>query len=57
MSSAGATGIFQVMPDTGRDAAKKLGIAYDANAWRHDPAYNIRLGAGYVANREDKKLG
>lgn len=49
-SSAGAIGIFQVMPDTGRDSAKKLGIAYDAHAWRHDPAYNIRLGAGYVAN-------
>lgn len=50
VSSAGATGIFQVMPDTGRDAAKKLGIAYDRDAWRHDPAYNIRLGAAYVAN-------
>jgi len=50
VSSAGATGIFQVMPDTGRDAAKKLGIAYNRDAWRHDPAYNIRLGAGYVAN-------
>ena len=50
VSSAGATGIFQVMPDTGRDAAKKLGIAYDRDAWRNDPIYNIRLGAGYVAN-------
>ncbi|MDK9696465.1 MAG: lytic transglycosylase domain-containing protein [Siculibacillus sp.] len=50
VSLAGATGIFQVMPDTGRDAAKKLGIAYDRDAWRNDPAYNIRLGAGYVAN-------
>lgn len=50
VSSAGAVGIFQVMPDTGRDAAKKLGIGYDAGAWRNDPAYNIRLGAGYVAN-------
>ncbi|MER2604515.1 MAG: lytic transglycosylase domain-containing protein [Siculibacillus sp.] len=50
ISSAGATGIFQVMPDTGRDAAKMLGIGYDANAWRNDPAYNIRLGSAYVAN-------
>ncbi len=50
VSSAGATGIFQVMPVTGREAAKKLGIGYDAGAWRNDPAYNIRLGAAYVAN-------
>ena len=50
VSSAGATGIFQVMPVTGREAAKKLGIGFDAGAWRNDPAYNIRLGAAYVAN-------
>jgi soluble lytic murein transglycosylase len=48
VSSAGATGIFQVMPDTGRDAAKYLGIAYNKSAWKNDPAYNIRLGAAYV---------
>lgn len=50
VSSAGATGIFQVMPVAGREAAKKLGIAFNADAWRHDPAYNVRLGAAYVAN-------
>ncbi|MCE1237172.1 MAG: lytic transglycosylase domain-containing protein [Hyphomicrobiales bacterium] len=49
VSSAGATGIFQVMPDTGRDAAKYLNISYNRDAWRNDPAYNIRLGAAYVA--------
>lgn len=50
VSSAGATGIFQVMPDTGRDAAKMLKIPYDANAWRNNPAYNVKLGTAYVAN-------
>lgn len=50
VSSAGATGIFQVMPVTGREAAKKLGIPFDANAWRNDVRYNVRLGAAYVAN-------
>ena len=50
ISSAGATGIFQVMPDTGRDAAKMLKISYDAHAWRTDPAYNVKLGTAYVAN-------
>lgn len=50
VSSAGATGIFQVMPDTGRDAAKMLKIGYDAHAWRNDAAYNVKLGSAYVAN-------
>lgn len=50
VSSAGATGIFQVMPDTGRDAAKMLHIAYDKNAWKTDPRYNVRLGTAYVNN-------
>jgi soluble lytic murein transglycosylase len=50
VSSAGATGIFQVMPVTGREAAKKLGIPYDVNAWRNDVRYNVRLGTAYVAN-------
>lgn len=57
VSSAGATGIFQVMPDTGRDAAKYLKIAYDRNAWRNDPAYNIRLGSAYVARLVDNYDG
>lgn len=50
VSSAGATGIFQVMPVTGREAAQKLGIPFNADRWRNDSAYNVRLGAAYVAN-------
>ena len=57
VSSAGATGIFQVMPDTGRDAAKYLKISYDRDAWRNDPAYNIRLGSAYVARLVDNYDG
>ena len=49
-STAGAVGIFQVMPATGRDAAKMLRIPYDANAWRNDARYNVRLGTAYVNN-------
>jgi soluble lytic murein transglycosylase len=50
VSSAGATGIFQVMPDTGKDAAKMLHIPYDKNAWKTDPRYNVKLGTAYVNN-------
>lgn len=57
VSSAGATGIFQVMPDTGKDAAKYLGIPYNKAAWKTDPAYNIRLGAAYVNRLVDNYDG
>ena len=57
VSSAGATGIFQVMPDTGKDAAKYLGIPYNKAAWKTDPSYNIRLGAAYVARLVDNYDG
>jgi soluble lytic murein transglycosylase len=50
VSSAGATGIFQVMPDTGKDAAKMLRIPYDKNAWKTDIRYNVLLGTAYVNN-------
>ena len=50
VSTAGATGIFQVMPDTGKDAAKMLHIPYDKNAWKTDPRYNVKLGTAYVNN-------
>lgn len=57
VSSAGATGIFQVMPDTGKDAAKYLGIPYNKTAWKTDPVYNIRLGAAYVNRLVDNYDG
>lgn len=48
VSSAGAVGIIQVMPATGVDAAKTLGIPFDRARWRNDPHYNLRLGTAYV---------
>jgi soluble lytic murein transglycosylase len=57
VSTAGAVGIIQVMPVTGREAAKKLGIPYDAGRWRNDALYNLRLGGAYVANLIDNYDG
>lgn len=48
VSTAGAVGIIQVMPATGVDAAKTLGIPFDRARWRNDPHYNLRLGTAYV---------
>lgn len=46
-SSAGAIGVAQVMPDTAREMAAELGIPFDEERYRNDPAYNEMLGARY----------
>ncbi|MES2247900.1 MAG: transglycosylase SLT domain-containing protein [Pseudomonadota bacterium] len=43
-SSAGAIGIAQVMPETAKAAAKRMGIPWDEQRYRTDPAYNRALG-------------
>ncbi|UZK70754.1 transglycosylase SLT domain-containing protein [Sphingomonas sp. S1-29] len=46
-SSAGAIGIAQVMPATAREVAGQMGIAWDEQRYRTDPAYNEALGRHY----------
>ncbi|WP_345940290.1 lytic transglycosylase domain-containing protein [Sphingorhabdus sp. Alg239-R122] len=48
-SHAGAQGLMQLMPGTGREQAGKVGLSYSYSALTNDPAYNIRLGSGYFA--------
>jgi len=47
-SPQGARGLMQVMPDTGRWVAGKMGLPYD-DAYLYEPLYNIRLGCWYLA--------
>ena len=49
VSSAGARGIMQVMPDTARTVAKQAGMTYRAEALVGDPEYSIRLGMTEIA--------
>jgi len=50
-SKAGALGLMQVMPATGRDIAQKLGVAdYSLT----NPADNIRFGTWYLAHTHDR---
>lgn len=49
VSGAGAIGLMQVMPATGRDSAGDLGITYSESQLRNDPAYNVLLGSNYIA--------
>ena len=46
-SSAGATGIAQIMPETGPEAAKLAGLAWDEERFKADPDYNAELGKAY----------
>ncbi len=48
ISSAGARGLMQVMPDTARMMAGKIGVAYDGGRLTTDWKYNARLGAAYL---------
>ncbi len=47
-SHAGALGLMQVMPDTARSMARKLGEPFDQRRLTRDAAYNARLGAAYL---------
>jgi len=56
VSSAGAVGLMQVMPATARWLAAREGMAYEEDMlWV--PAYNVHLGAAYLAYLETKFVG
>jgi soluble lytic murein transglycosylase len=48
VSPAGARGLMQVMPETARMMANKLGKGFDRNRLTSDPAYNAALGSAYL---------
>jgi soluble lytic murein transglycosylase len=50
MSSVGALGLLQLLPDTAKDAARQLGLAYSKEKLTMDPGYNATLGAVHLAN-------
>jgi soluble lytic murein transglycosylase len=48
VSHAGALGLMQVMPRTGREMARRLGVAFSESRMHDDPAFNATLGAEYL---------
>jgi soluble lytic murein transglycosylase len=48
-SSAGAIGLMQIMPPTGRSLARQEGAAFAVTRLR-EPTYNIRLGTRFMAD-------
>ncbi|MBI1207078.1 MAG: transglycosylase SLT domain-containing protein [Azospirillum sp.] len=57
VSSAGARGLMQLMPDTAALVARQLKIRYDKGKLTGDPGYNIQLGSTYLASLLDRYGG
>jgi soluble lytic murein transglycosylase len=53
-SSADARGLMQVLPGTAKHMAEKLGKAFDASKLISDPAYNVTMGAAYLAEMAEE---
>jgi soluble lytic murein transglycosylase len=47
-SGVGASGLMQLMPDTARRTAKRVGLAFDVDRLTGDPAYNAKLGQAHL---------
>ncbi len=47
-SAADARGLMQVLPSTAKLVAPRVGLTFDAGRL-NDPAYNVRIGTGYLA--------
>ena len=56
-SSAGALGLMQIMPATGRRIARAAGVRHRGNRTLLDPKENIRLGAAYLRRLLDRVHG
>ena len=54
ISPAGAVGLMQIMPATGRDIALRRGIQHHSDVRLYDPAYNIDLAAWYLARQLER---
>jgi soluble lytic murein transglycosylase len=53
-SSADARGLMQVLPGTGKLMAGKLGVPHEVGKLLSDPAYNVSMGAAYLAEMAEE---
>ncbi len=53
-SSAGAIGLMQLMPGTGRDVARDIKLPWSGMATLTDPEKNIRLGTSYLGQMAER---
>lgn len=52
VSYAGAMGLMQIMPDTGKFVSRLKNVEWKGSHKLTDPAYNIRLGIAYLKHLE-----
>jgi soluble lytic murein transglycosylase len=52
-SSANAIGLMQVLPSTGADVARRIGMPWNGEATLLDPASNIAIGTAYLRQLMD----
>lgn len=57
VSPAGALGLMQLMPNTAKQVAKKLGLPRHSKKELKQPAKNINLGTSYLREVQDKYNG
>lgn len=57
VSSKGALGLMQLMPDTAREVAARLNLPYDEQRLTRDGAYNRRLGSAYLRQMLERYQG
>lgn len=57
ISPKGAIGLMQLMPETGRWLAERMGAKWDGPAMLLDPEINIRFGAYYLAYLRERYDG
>lgn len=56
-SPAGALGLMQVMPQTAKETARKMGIQHSTDWLTSRPAHNIQLGTYYLQQMLDRYDG
>ncbi|MCP4301648.1 MAG: transglycosylase SLT domain-containing protein [Gammaproteobacteria bacterium] len=56
-SHAGAVGLMQLMPATGRDVARDIHLPYSGLRTLTDPESNIRLGTSYLGQMAERYSG
>lgn len=54
VSDAGALGLMQVMPATGKVLARELGIDWRGERTLFDPVSNLRIGLAYLEQMRDR---
>jgi soluble lytic murein transglycosylase len=57
LSSVGAIGFMQIMPDTAKLVSKKMGIEYSKHKLATDVNYNVILGSYYIKSLIDQFNG